>query len=409
MPETAPAPPTDYPFGFVLFNTNQRIDSAELTNIGEMALRAMTALLSRMVADEPSTFPSGFFGDDCKVTVDSGLTMDVAAGIGFFNYNAYDVDDHDHVVYRPIAFNGDQVTLGAHHATLGRIDIISIAPNYEDVAEESRQIWDPGTESFGPENVYTRRVVSYTLTVTAGTPHASPAAPATPAGHIKLAECAVPATSGAVDVTDVRPLLLLAPSLLQGVHSVLVTAAGGYRYPATGTTLQVRKVLVMDSAPISSPYGTAAPYYWVRDDSGTPFGAEGGAYLIAGSGTEVTNAAARYPVHNQGNEDLSLGGSLFILNTVTLHEFERPAAAGDVVVFTLYTVTTAGVRADVWSRTYNDANPTGTGNSLTGLGLGIAADKAIYFEIVASNNSTTKPNVAVPSRVLLQFTKRAVE
>jgi hypothetical protein len=224
--------------GGVLWNTNQRIDHDDLNNVAQMALQSLTAALARLLEGEVAGVPVSGFGDgDCLVTGTGGLGYSVAPGIGW--YLDTTVADAFDPVYRPIV-NPVAVTgnLAAHEAD-PRIDVISIGPATVDEESDTRQIWDVGTGSFAPASVSTLRRLYRTITITKGTAAFTPAAPATPAGHIKIAECDVPATSGAIVVNDMRPALGVAHSMLiPGIAwtanhipgsggELLVTAAAG--------------------------------------------------------------------------------------------------------------------------------------------------------------------------------------
>lgn len=187
---------------------------------------------------------------------------------------------------------------------------------------------------------------------------------------------------------------------------------GGFLYNHTTTpadaSLEIWKVVDPSLAPVSSQYGGAQELSWLLDDSGGPYGADGGAYVMANiAGAVLTDGTARYPIHDQCNVDItfSAGSHIFSLQEVSLIEFTR--ANNQEVVFTVYTIDYLGVRDDKWTRTYNNANPTGTGDPLTGFSYSIPADEAIFFEIVCNNAVTNL--VAVPQRVLLKLIKRAVE
>ena len=77
----------------------------------------------------------------------------------------------------------------------------------DDDEADNRYFKDPSTGIVSVASVDTRRIFYGAVTVTKGTAGATPSAPATPAGHIKLAEALVPATAGAVVLTDFRPRL----------------------------------------------------------------------------------------------------------------------------------------------------------------------------------------------------------
>lgn len=201
--------------GIVQANQYEKLLYGDVNSMGTIAEQFATFLMSTLLRNEPAnTERSGFVGDGCLVTVSSGLTMQVAAGVGF--YSDTSESDANDMVYKPIvvatAFTSG-LTLGAHDATNPRIDIICLAPATLAEDSQSRNVIDPGTGSSTSTSVNKRARNTYAVSVVAGTPGATPAAPSTPAGYLKLAECRVPASSGAVVVTDTRAVLQLTEGL----------------------------------------------------------------------------------------------------------------------------------------------------------------------------------------------------
>ena len=91
------------------------------------------------------------------------------------------------------------------------MDAICLAAADDDDVSASVYVKSGGVVS--SSTLYTRSTLSYTVQVIAGTPAATPSAPSTPAGWVKIAECAVPAVSGDVVVTDTRTVLQLSTAL----------------------------------------------------------------------------------------------------------------------------------------------------------------------------------------------------
>jgi len=204
------------PGGIRLFNEGERLQYSDLNNLGLIADRSALHLLAEVIWDSISHAPaSGFFGSSCLVSVSAGLTMGIARGLGFY-YDPAASDKFD-THLKPIAIPlATTTTLDAHDAD-PRIDIICVASATADDESVSDAIRDPSTGTVTTQTIDTRRAWYYTLQVVKGTPAASPAIPSTPAGYIKIAECRVPATAGAVGVVDTRPRLYLSQQLLRGV------------------------------------------------------------------------------------------------------------------------------------------------------------------------------------------------
>ena len=202
-----PAPITR-PGGYLNTDTGEKILASDLDRVGGMALQSLwdgwLALLLRDGAGDPTT---GFAGTDCAVILSVvPLTVQVAAGIGFY-YDTATADEFG-PVYRPIVVGAAVATdLAAHDPADPRIDIVCLAPAYADDQPESRSVKDPATSVVSTQTVQKRKRANYTLQVVTGTPAASPAAPATPAGYVKIAECDVPAAVGNAVIRDRRPLV----------------------------------------------------------------------------------------------------------------------------------------------------------------------------------------------------------
>jgi len=205
-----------YPGGIRLANEGERLSFQDLINLANLGNRSALHLLAEILRDALGSAPaSGFFGSSCKVTSSGGLNYSIATGYGLY-YDAAATSDwltHYSVIANIATVNG---THAAHEAN-PRWDIISLAPNTLDDESEVDQVRDPATGTITPTTIYTRRRWHRTVTVTKGTAAAVPSVPATPAGHIKIAEVWVPATSGDVVVYDVRPRIMLGQDLARGL------------------------------------------------------------------------------------------------------------------------------------------------------------------------------------------------
>jgi hypothetical protein len=222
--------PLNNPGGRVNFDTNERIVSADFDNVGNIALQSLTGFLAMLMRDSLFDVPfSGFVGpSDCLVSLSSApLTIQVAKGIGFYYDSAESgaFSAHYKPIIVPSAFTHE---LGAHDATNPRIDIVCLAPSTTDDQPSSRLVLNTGTTSI---NKRTR--LSYDYTVVAGTPAATPSAPAVPSGYVKIAECRVPATSGSAVITDHRPRLVLGQAFTEADY-----ISDSY-VPGSGAELQV--------------------------------------------------------------------------------------------------------------------------------------------------------------------------
>lgn len=121
-------------------------------------------------------------GGDLLVSISSGLQMTVAAGGCFINGTSANIQGC-YYGYNDAAYAGANVLLSAHNAQ-PRIDLI-----YARVRDNAE---DAGGSTL------------FELNKATGTPAGSPTPPTVPSGCLVLAQIAVPATSGAVTVTDTR-------------------------------------------------------------------------------------------------------------------------------------------------------------------------------------------------------------
>ena len=189
------------------FVEGQLLTYVDLRRLQEAARGSVWELLAGRLYLNGTTLRDGFFGDDCKVTSSGGLNYSVAPGLGLF----YDSTVSDEFapqyapIVNPVAATG---ALGAHDATHPRIDIICLGPDVTTDTSETINVMaaDRTTSSTTSDR---RTLYSRALQVVAGTPAASPAAPATPSGYLKVAECLVPAVAGSITVTDSRALLTI--------------------------------------------------------------------------------------------------------------------------------------------------------------------------------------------------------
>jgi len=294
--------PRARPGGHVLTNEGEKITSADLNEAGTVMWQTLTAILARMFENDQSGDPfQGFVGDDCAVSISAGLTMSIAAGLGFY-YDTAESDVFD-PIYKPIWVSAAFTqALNAHDATNPRYDVISLAPATEDTESESRNVKN-GSGVVTSQSVNKLRRFGYDCVVTKGTAAATPTVPSTPSGHLAIATIYVPGVSGAVTVYDSRKRLRLGQDVVAPLDEddhvpgsggeLLVTATspasmsllvapgdaviGGYRfaYPATKVTISTAHA-TLDRVDVV-----------VADDDGTVkvvTGTAGGAPATAGAG-----------------------------------------------------------------------------------------------------------------------------
>jgi len=144
-----------------------------------------------------------------KVSYSSAVQVSVAAGIGFQTGSAADSAPQKQLIYRASSSNH---AVAAAHASLGRIDIVSIKAARATALTESRDFKDASDDSVTSQSMVVQTDWYADIVVTTGTPDASPVAPSTPSGYIKIATINVPASTGPAsqsDITDNRTVMSL--------------------------------------------------------------------------------------------------------------------------------------------------------------------------------------------------------
>jgi hypothetical protein len=208
--------------GLVPFSQGQLLTAADVQRAQTLGLATLHHWLMVLFYDQQRETPlSGFpeESDHCLVTATGNLAGEVAPGIGYvLDSSVLDPagDAWDHGAFQPIVVDvAEPFTLAAHNATNPRWDIISIGPARLNDENGTRRVKNPTTLVESSQSVPLRRRYSFEVTVTQGTPAASPVEPVVPTGHVKIARAEVPATSGATVFRDTRPLVQLG-GLLKG-------------------------------------------------------------------------------------------------------------------------------------------------------------------------------------------------
>jgi len=155
-----------------------------------------------------------FFGSGFLVSRLSGTQISVAAGVGF-QEDATQVtpEPQKRLIYNAAAVTAD---LDGAHATLARIDIVCIRSNRATSASGIRKYKAPTTGVVTNETLVLETDWDADVLVVAGTAAGSPAAPATPAGYIRIAALAITAATGLgiAGVTDERAIMPVAGKIL---------------------------------------------------------------------------------------------------------------------------------------------------------------------------------------------------
>jgi hypothetical protein len=221
-----------------LHNANQRITASELTRIGKLSEQSRDELLRRLLvaandglrlAQGESGYMPG--GDDCKVVHvggdrSTGVTFNIGTGLGWKYLGALELDAEE-PQFQPIYVGAVQAVVAENSdATNPRIDRIFLKPRRLAGGSLARDVIDPVTKNISSTPLNTETAWTYEHAYVAGTPAASPAAPAPPAGFTAedcIAEILMSPGSGAfnpVNLTDKRTLLRMDSGLVPGVTSL---------------------------------------------------------------------------------------------------------------------------------------------------------------------------------------------
>ena len=204
----------------VVLNQYEKIGSTDMNNI-QFAIAQM--IQEQLLYNFYQRSGGGAIGTGFAPSYTSAFVASLAAGVGFY----YDSSQTGFVSKFREMFSSTAITVNitANSNANNRIDLVSLAPNFAVTATASRYVKTGGVGPVTLQTVNKLMQDGYTLTVTAGTPSASPSAPALPAGNIAIAQIlnhgsSAGMSSGASDVTDVRTVLTIANNLLVGPVAV---------------------------------------------------------------------------------------------------------------------------------------------------------------------------------------------
>jgi hypothetical protein len=205
-------------------NDGQEIVRAD---INKLQIGKERELYDRILYEMLQRTTNGFIQGSCLVSYMDATHVSVAAGFGF-QYDSTQVSPEP--VRRPIHLHSTTAqALNAAHATLDRIDIISIQAALANTLTETRRyksdlVASPTNVSFVTEQDWQAGIV-----YTAGTASGSPVAPATPAGYILIATLAITHALGLANsaaVTDNRTKLAVGGDGLFNTTGFLRLTAG---------------------------------------------------------------------------------------------------------------------------------------------------------------------------------------
>ena len=188
----------------------------DITKMGEMHLQTLLHFLMLVYYDDDlktplSGFPRAFLNStNADIAGTGDLTFDISPGWGLV-YDASQLggDEFGSPAYQMVVLDALMGgALGAHHATLPRVDLIALKPVRVDDQPATRNIKDPSTGALSTSSVNLRTRLAAELVIIPGTPSATPVDPVLPNGHLLVGRAEVPATAGATSFRDARPLLV---------------------------------------------------------------------------------------------------------------------------------------------------------------------------------------------------------
>lgn len=242
--------------GSFLFTANAIASAADQNYQGAMVLRTIFGLLCGRLFTNPVevTGPlDGFFGEDCLVEHVSAMNVRVKPGFGL---QVVTPADNYSPSFQPVVVESNTTqAISTADATHPRIDVIAIKASTTDTESASRNTYGGGSSM-----VNTVRKPSALISYTAGTPAASPVAPSTPTGYIKIAEVTVGAgvTTVSGQIRDCRPLLRLDPAMVLSeppseYHTNFVPGSGNELLASVTGTGSI-KVTVQDGEAVITGY-----------------------------------------------------------------------------------------------------------------------------------------------------------
>lgn len=186
-------------------NDGQELLYQDINKIGALLEREF---YDRVIREVVQRTTDAFFGDSLKVSFVDGTHVSVASGSGFQLDSAQVSPEPT----KRLIFNPSSVSkvLSTPDVTNPRIDIVCVKAARTNSLTESRFYKDAVTDVISMQSLVTETDWLADIIVVAGTPAASPSAPATPAGYLRIATLAVAAgtgLAGAGSITDNRALL----------------------------------------------------------------------------------------------------------------------------------------------------------------------------------------------------------
>ena len=187
------------------FNDGQEVVFEDMNAI---PIALQREIYDRVIFEMIQRKTDAFFADSFLVEFATPTSVTVRSGTGFQN----DVSLSSPEPIKRMLFKPSQTShnITAPDASLDRIDILVVNHAIADELNATRKFKDAITDIVSDETLVIQRDWLAEIEIVAGSPNASPVAPATPTGKIKISTFLVKTVtgiSGAGDVTDNRVLL----------------------------------------------------------------------------------------------------------------------------------------------------------------------------------------------------------
>lgn len=298
------------PWDREVFNLNERALSPDLNQVASYADQALRDFVLNLLAernatndDSRKTLPAAngamFFGSGFKVRAVAVPVMQVTLdiGLGIFNDNtsASNVSSvsglNDLSVLKPLSLTAvETITVPTADVTNPRIDIVEVALDRRLADLTARDVLNTSTGFFASTNV--NKTLTYnqsgrstvngvgSINYKTGTAAAVPAAPATDAGYVKIAEIDVKANGTKImteNIRDFRSMYGIGGALPFSFRVVVP------RTPTSGGVATISQISLPPGMMVVAAAATAALY------SATiiPHVGDASVYLIAGNNQNV--------------------------------------------------------------------------------------------------------------------------
>ena len=282
----------------------------------------------------PSAGGGGVIGGLVVDNVTGQLQVTVSPGTAFF-YNAANADPLSKfgLVQLPTAAT---LSVAAAHATYDRIDVVSIATPTGTDTTETCLVWEAA-----PGDYDTQRGMQFSVTVTTGTPADPPVAPATPAGHLKLAEVRVAATVTNLDAAVITDSRVLSGGFVprDGVGNAALRTGGGREWVRAVAGSSGVTVTNTSPSDLSMGIDTTAgglPFVFDKVDTGAVVGVAAFPIPNDWRSLEAVMAGIHFAVVEQ------FGGTASILAKLIWAHPDAPGGSVEVAAYTIANIVDGG-------------------------------------------------------------------